>query len=380
MAGTTEWKMSWKKATVWRTAVDTDEVLREVLFESENMPALMPEIIQDANVGDVLAQGIVQGNVSGEGTIVIPVRFEGVEYFIALFNGDDVVVAGGTDIGETAGTAVQHVMLFQASNTGKFGTLCIFKGGADRLWEYETAKISQIELNHANGKLMMTPTLIPNLCNRALGAGNAQASDNLASITAPSTSLLALFNQLTVRIKEVTGSEGNLSSTDDICVTNAQITMNRNLTGIPDSCGAGEVGEPETDGLPEAMLSLSLADYDDANDAFVKDAQTKQADGTSKIYKAQVFWEGKDIAGSDSTTGKGTGGVNIYEVACDLPAMQVMEGNPNAGSPGARTSFDLQFKLITPQTAGNGTEWTWVVAGSTPFRTRVINENAVEAD
>lgn len=380
MAGTTEWKMAWKKSSgAWRVAEDTDQVKREVLFESENMPALYPEMIKDANVGDALTAGIVQGNISGEGTVVIPARYEGVEYFLALFMGLDSVVLDGVDIGETSGAANNHIMVFQDSNTGMYGTLAIFKGGTDRLWEYQTAKVSQVEFNHNNGKLMFTPTLIPNACNRGVGGANAQNTDDLAAATPATRTLLALFNQLTVRIKEVTGSEDNLDDTDDICVTNAQITINRNLTGIPDSCGAGEVGEPETDGLPEAMLSISLADYDDANDAFIKDAQTRAADGSAKIYKAQVFWEGPDIPLSDSTTGKGTAGVNIFEIAFDIPAMQVSSGVPNAGAPGSRTSFDLQFDIITPQTVPNGTDWSWVTVGTEPMRARIVNSNIQNA-
>ena len=91
MAGTTEWKVAWKKgAGAWGAAgEDLDAVLLEVLIESESMPHMMPEAIDDANVGDSLSQGVVQGNISGEGNIVVPVRYEGVELLLAFLMGDD---------------------------------------------------------------------------------------------------------------------------------------------------------------------------------------------------------------------------------------------------------------------------------------------------
>jgi len=385
MAGSTEWRVAWipvvTPPNAWPDVsgaggAGAAAALTEVLLESEAMPEMIPEAIPDANIGDALAQSIIQGNIVGEGTIVLPVRYEGMERFLTLFMADQSFVAGGTDIGETVGTARNHIMVFQPSNTGFFGTLVIDKSlDGTIVWEYSAAKISQINLTHNNGKLMFTPTLIPTHCERE---SVINTDTELDLITPPTTTLLALFNHLIVRIAEVTGSEGNLLAADDICVTNATLNVNRNLTGIPDSCNAGEVGEPETDGLPEGTLVLSIADYGPTIDAIILEAQKRQPGSEPKNFKAQLIWVGKDITGSDSATGRGTGGINTYEVVVELPSLQVSAAPANAGGPGARVPVEVTFQITTPTVAGNGTEWTWSTAGTDPFRIRNINESELD--
>ena len=378
MAGTTEWGVGFiKKATGWGTAGQALAAGSLLLIESETMPDMMPEPIEDANVGDALATGTVQGNFPAtEGTLVLPVRYEGAERILALFMGDDTKTLPHD---ESTGTAREHDMTFQDSNTGKFATLVIAKNVVGEAWEYRDVKPSQITLSHSNGKLMLTPTLIPSRVDRSADQTNDDAA--VAAATAPSLVTMALFNQLRVYMLEITGSEDNMdladdgSSADEICVTNISFVANRNLTGLHESCNQGAVGEPETDGLPTAELTLSIADYSDALDALVEDAQIRQPGGDPKRYKLTLRWRGATIDGSDSTTGEGLSGKALFMLSLDLPSATVMSAPINAGSPGSRTSYDLGFKIVTPNATINGTDWAWTAAGTKPFRIIMHNEN-----
>jgi hypothetical protein len=376
MSGTTEWGVAWKKKSVWGDPAPTMAAGDLLLIESESMPDMVPEAIDDASVGDALTQGSVQGNFPAtEGGLVIPVRYEGVERILALFMGLDTK----TDApGETSGTARQHEMIFQDSNSGKFGSLVIDKAvGAGGPWEYRDAKISQIALTHADGKLKLSPTLIPSRIDRSAD----QTNSSLSGVTAPSLVTLALFPQLRVYLKEITGSEDNLdladdgSSADEICVTNVNFNANRQQTGLHESCSQGAIGEPQTDGLPTAELTLSIADYSAALDALIEAAQIPNADREPTRYKLTLRWRGGTISGSDSSTGEGTGGKNIFMLQLDLPSVVVMSAPVNAGSPGSRASYDLGLKVVTPNAAIDGSDWSWTAAGSKPFRFLVYNEN-----
>lgn len=385
MAGTTEWTVGVKKVPsgqAWGSGTVPALASGDgILIESESMPDMVPDVIADASVGDSLKQGNVQGNRSGEGSLVYPARFEGVEKWIAWLFGDDTIdLTPGT---ETAGTAVSHTMVFQDTNTGIYSAVVMRKdpsGASDTgIWEWPFNKISQLEFNHGNGKLMVTPTLIPNTVLRDAAATNGDSE--LDAADPPTRTLMVLFNQLTVLFKEVTGSEGNLVDPgDEIKVTNCQLTINRNLTGIPESGSEGEVGEPETDGLPEGSLVLSIADYGVGQiDDIIKEAQTLQSGSEPKTYKVELVWWGQEITGSDaSADGKDGAGKHDYKLLIQLPAVQLIPTTVNAGSPGARVSVDLNFDVVTPDVAGNGTEWTWSSAGTDPLRAIVINENTVD--
>jgi len=369
MGSVSEWKIGFKRHTgAWGDAGMVLGAGDGILITSEDMPTMVPASVEDANVGDSLAQGVVQGNREGQGSINMVARFEGIEKLLALYQGAD---AKTTSAGETAGTARDHSLIFQPSNTGKFGTL-VEEKGAPKIWEYPTAKPNTIQLTHAEGKLMLAVGLIPNKCARD---GDSPANANLDAATPTTRALMILFTQFTLLMEELTGSEGNLvDPTNKFCVTNFTFGGDRQLKGIPDSCFAGDVGEPQQDGgLPTANLTLNFADYLAANDVFIKAAQKRQPNGQPPLYKASLIWTGADIAGSDKVP------KNKYLIQLDLPSIQVNDDPVNAKGPGARTSHDLTFKVVTPQTAINGSDWAWTVAGGAPFRFLVRNENNVAA-
>lgn len=365
MAGTTEWTVATKKATTWGTAVAVGAG-DGVKITSEGLGEGIPEPIKDENVGDSLQQGSMQGNVSVEGNLVEPVRFAGITKHMASFMGADAVTEVET------GVVGLHSMVMQASNTGKFLTVAIDKGLGSlgsAPWEYPSAKISQLERTHENGKLIATWTLIANKCERTVGS---QASHAFASITYPDPLYMAVFTQLEVLLKEVTGSEGDLSdSTDEYEVSQADLSLNRNLAGDHVSGGGGLISEPETNGLPTGQLKLAFPNYTSAVDALLKEAQTAQTARSPKIYKAILKWTGPEIDGS--------AGPENYYYSEEYPALTIAAGPANASGPGAKVPVELTFDIQTPQSVPDGTQFSWVTAKSTPMRVVVQNNSVASA-
>lgn len=366
MAGTTNWTVGFKKATTWGTAVALGAG-NKIKIESETMSDGIPEVIRDDNVGDRLSGGTYQGNKVIEGNIVLAPRFEGFERLIAQLQGAD------TFSEPQVGIVGQHLMDFQASNTGIFGTLAMDKGigtlGA-QTQEYESIKVVSVELNYKNGKLMATVGLIANHLERTAPVnGNAQ----FVALTLPAAGLIVLFNQLTVRAKAVTGAEGNLSGTDDLKVSDARITINRNIKGDVVAGSNGEIDEPETDGLPVASVTLTFPNYTAAVDALVKPAQTLQANRRPTLYKMELFSIGPTIAGSSPAVS--------HEMRWLFPALTIGKAPTNAGNPGAKVPVEVTFHVVTPEAGAlpNGADWTWVVADGAPFRLKMVNGETVSA-
>lgn len=360
MAGTTDWAVAAKKAAAWGTAValgagDGLKITSETISEG------IPEEIKDENVGDSLSQGTYQGNVTVAGNMNLGVRYQGIERLLAMFCAADVV----TEV--EAGLVYLHSMIFQPSNVGKFMTVAFDKGTAavPLPHEYPTAKLAQIELGHADGKLMFTPGWVPNRCERNAPTNNGAA---IRAATFPTLNLLALFNQLDFYFKLITGAEGNLVAGDKLKVAECKFSANRQIKGDHVSSSGGEIDEPDTDGLPEASLTLNFPRYSAALDALIKPAQIVQTDRLPLPYKAQAVWTGPLITG--------TAAANKYLFAIDLPRITIRKAPPNAANPGSKVPIQMEMSVSTPQAAANGSDWAWVVAGSTPFRIRVQNTNS----
>lgn len=373
MAGSTEWIIGFKRpaSPTWGTAVacGAGDILK---MESESVPEGIPEPIPDDNIGDALSGSIYQGNVSLEGTINPAARFEGnAQRLIHMIMGEHTNQSGvaGLPTELELNYHYGHEAMFQKSNTGEFGTLAIDKNvGTDLIWEYPSAKPSQLELTHANGKCMLAFTL---MCDQLKRTGQVNTSALMATVTGTS-GLLVIFNQIDFKIAEVTGTEDNLGSADEIKITDLKISINRNLSGDHESgSNAGYIGEPETNGMPEANLEFTVANYNSTNDAIIRDAQAIQDGRLPKIYKASVVWSGHDVPGA--TPG------NNYEMRFDFPSLVITSGPASAGSPAAKVPITVGLKVQTPAAASlpDGTEWADFTAGTDPFRYRCNNNENV---
>ena len=362
MAGTVDWVVGFKKAVTWGTAVALG-ALNKMKLTAEGLPEGIPEPIKDENIGDALSGQTMQGNVNAEGTIAETVRFEGFERRLALFMGADTVTV------VQAGQVFEHVMPFKPSNTGKFGTMVIDKGlGNTRLWEYPSVKLSGLEHAHEDGKLMANWAAIMRGCQRDTAA-QINTAVEMALLTLPTNGLMAIFNQVLLRFKEVTGAEGNLAPGDEVLVSDLKLSANRNLSGDHESgSNAGFIGEPETDGLPEASFSFVVANYKTSVDDLIKEANKPQPGREPKTYKAQLVWTGKDIPGSAPLL--------PFRLAYDLPAFNVRSAPVPGSGPGAKVPVEVTCDIVTPQVVPNGSEWAWVTIGGDPFRARLQNKNA----
>jgi hypothetical protein len=370
MAGSTEWIIGFVKAAAWGTAVavGAGDILK---MESESVPEGIPDPIPDDNIGDSLSGSVYQGNVSLEGVINPAARFEGnAQRLLYMLMGEHTNQAGtpGVPTELEASYYYAHQAFFQPSNTGLFGTLAIDKNvGTDKIWEYPSAKPSQLELTHANGKCMLGCTMI---CDRLVRDSSVNTSAVLATVDGTS-GLLIILNHLTFMITEVTGAEGNLDSGDEINITDMKLNINRNLAGDHETgSNAGYVGEPETNGMPEANIEFTVANYNSGNDALILDAQTIQSGRLPKIYKASLVWDGHDVPGA--TPG------NNYKFQFDFPSLVITSAPASAGSPAAKVPVTIGLKVQTPSAASmpNGSDWTAFTAGTEPFRlTTYNNEN-----
>jgi len=370
---TTSWAAAIKKAGTWGTSVAVG-ALDGLKIESEGLPEGIPEVIADDNIGDILSGGTLQGNVGIEGTIVAPMRYEGPtsELLMALLMGqsNDNVGPGNTAPEELDVLgSYRHYMMFQANSDGLFATLMVDKDvGANAQYNYPTVKVSQAELAHSNGKLMGTFTLIAHSLIRDRGTGDAE----MAAVTHVTDGLLGIFNQVNLRLKEITGSEDNLAGGDEILVTDAKITINRNISGEFESgSNAGYVGEPDINGFPEAMMEFTVQDYKESTTvaAIVTDAQTIQTGRAPKVYKAELYWNGITIPSTS----------DLYEMRFQLPALIVQSAPTSGGAPGSKVPVTVTMKVQTPQAATlpHGTEWADFTAGTDPFRYWVQNSRNV---
>jgi len=366
MAGTTGWKVCFKKGATWGTAVaaGAGDLIKLI---SESLPPGIPATIKDDNVGDSLSGGNYQGNIEEhEGAIVMAPRLEGFERHLALLMGADTVVIN------QAGIVFEHDMRFQPSNNGLFGTLAFDKGiGAlgTNVHEYPSFKYSQLELGHEGGKLQGTLTGLFNRCERNAPVNGAA---QFGAITIPKDGLIALFSALTVRATEVTGAEGNLDGADDLKVSDCRVSINRNIAGDVVSGSNGEIDEPDTNGMPTADVTLTFPQYTAAVDALIKAASIPQTGRRQKLYKAQLIWTGPTIPTSAPPL--------PYLMRFDFPAMTIMNAPTNAPSPGSKVPVEITFSVTTPEAGRlpNGTDWSWVTAGGAPFRAYMFNGNSVD--
>lgn len=365
MAGTVDWKVGFKKAPTWGTAVAVG-ALDQLKITSEGLGEGIPKPIEDANIGDALKGQNMQGNVECEGSIAEIARFEGLERRLALLMGSDTVAV------VQAAKVWSHDMRFKPSNTGKFGTLVFDKGlGATRLWEYPSVKVSSYDFDHQDGKLAFTFGMIANKCQRET-ASQINTGTEMTNLTLPTNALMVIFQQCSLRIKELTGSEGNLAGGDEILVTNLKGSANRNIKGDHESgSNAGFIGEPETDGLPEASLMFSVANYKAAIDDLIKEAIKPQAGREPKTYKAQLTWTGKTIPTTSPAL--------PYILRLDIPALNITASPVTGSGPGSKVPVEITCDIVSPQVVPNGTEWSWVAIGSDPFRWFLQNGNSITA-
>ena len=367
MAGTTEWTVARKHASQWGTAVAVGAG-DGVKIVSENLAPGIPTPILDENVGDSLAGAVYQGNIDrNTGNLILNMRYLGLERDLALFMGQSGVP---TDVEAGPGPTYLHSFIFQPSNTGFFETLVLDKGIGSlgsKVHEHPSLKYSSIEMAHEEGKARLTLGCIYNKVERAV-ASQVNGATELGAVTIPSSQLLLLFSQLSVRLTEVTGSEGNLDSADDFAVTEGRLTANRNITGDIVSGSGGEIDEPETDGLARAQMVLSFAKYTAAVDALVEEAQIVQEGRQPKVYKAEMIWTGPAIPG--------TGASATYFLKWQLPAVTINDAPQNAPGPGQKVPVEMTFDIQTPQSVPDGSDWSWVTAGQDPFRVQVQNTNS----
>lgn len=365
---TVDWKAAIKKAATWGTAVSVG-ANDGIKLESEGLPEGIPEEIPDNNIGDVLSGGSLQGNVAIEGPIVAPMRYEGPTSMLlmALLMGQS---NDGTGPGNTApeeidaGASYKHYMTFQSNADGLFATLMVDKNvGANKQYLYPTVKVAQAELAHSNGKLMGNYTKIAHSLDRDPATGDTQ----MAAVTHMTDALLAIFQQVELRLTKITGSEDNLDANDEILVTDAKVTINRNISGDFESgSNAGYVGEPDINGFPEAMLEFTIKDYKaGAVATLIEEAQTIQSGRVPNVYKAELFWQGINIPTTSTP----------YEMRFQFPALTVRTSPTQGGAPAQKVPVTIGMKVQTPQTATlpDGTEWSWASAGTDPFRFLVTN-------
>jgi len=359
MADTSKWKVGIKQGANWGDAVAVG-ANDGVLLVSESLSEGIPEAVPDESIGMSMAGTPLQGNIKTEGNVVETVRYEGFERHLALFCGGDTpaLVDGAT-------AAHAHTMPFLASNSGKFATVAIDKA-VGSLYEYPSVKFNQLELAHDKGRLQATLSCIANRCNRA-STLNTPAS--LAALSYPSVGLMAIFNQLKVRLHQLTGTESNLADADELLVSSAKLSLNRNLAGDY-VCGSrsGEVDEPSSNGFPSGTLELTFPKHTAAVDTLIALAQTRAAGCVPPSFKASLVWTGPVLEAAIP-----------YSLTAMFANLTIAKAPANAGSPGAKVPVTMTFNVSAPASDGLGSDWTWAKAGGSPAMFVVVNKNSSAA-
>ena len=178
---------------------------------------------------------------------------------------------------------------------------------------------------------------------------------------------LASQNAGFLRIRKVTGSEGNCTSADDVYLSDWKMTIDRKLKQ-PDS-QAKEMGEPYEDGQPHFKIDGTIpgfegnpSDLAGVSYQLIQDLQAS-FNGSPVEYKGDFYFESVALAGA--ATAK-------YSQRHLLPSLAIKMPNPTISSMGM-ASTKIECTGMKAAAAPNGSDWT---ALTNPLTVKVVNKRA----
>jgi hypothetical protein len=326
-------KAAYKKASTWGTAVTLGDG-DQVEYASETLTPDAQLVDSDQITGEALSGPsevgsiIVQGDLAG-----IDMIYEGDERFLRD-------VFGSNTTSTVNVTVKQHLMDFEQSNEGFFGTLAIEKvvTGPHEIDSFKPMGLT----------IVGAPGVPVKMTVRGIGrqlrtkdpdrTNDASTTWTLPGLgAAPSTRRNIKFGHCKIFIAEADNPAPTYPDDyTELCASGFQLSFQRNGDPVPTTCSGDYADEPSTDTV-EITGQFDFPIYDSDND-FLVDANLAKTVLTAVI----VFDSGVEIASSVPSTN--------YEMIWWLPAFQLTGGYPNVSGKG-RVPLSAAFRVVNADTA-----------------------------
>lgn len=348
---------AFNSAGVYGTEVDISASPRAYLSPAESFHIGNTKAESQFPVGANLRFEVVEvlGDVKGEFTLKMGMRYHGAgPALLAALIGTDTVTTVDT-------TAKKHAFAWVDSSVN-IGTVALWFGNVSGTYQVlKSCKLTSATLDaKSKGPVTLTIKGVGDevITNSSL---NTIAAISAIPMSADEKKRLMMYwhastrsgkNAGFLRLKKVTGAEGNCSSSDTVYASSWKMSIDRKLKqGDSEEQAALE---PVEDGVPVIKYEIDVAGFEgNAGDrqgkvaSLVQDLQTQQ--GTSAlVYKCDFYFESPDIAGS--TTQK-------YAWKLQSPECAIIIKNPSLDKMGL-IGCKLDVHAMQAQTAPNGSDWT----------------------
>jgi hypothetical protein len=336
--------MGLKKGTTWGTPVQVGA--NEGLLVKSISLGQQFELLPDQPLGTGWDTSTETGRQAVEGDVSGELRFDGQEFvMIALAMGQ-----AGTPAQIGATLAYQHTLQLTDGVNGLFCTV-VQKKKSDLVFEFPSNKVLGFTLR--GGKRIpseFSTRLVGNTQNRNGGSGTNNTT-TITSVTYRDKRNRVIGDENAyVRINNQ--SAGALASTDNIYISEFELSFSRPMEGDHLIDQLSYINEPIGVGFPEVTLRLTFPQFTDS--AATLWADLGQTPPTAK--KIEIFLQGGTAAGAEK-----------YRMLIQIPQayLSTIEANPTG--PGKIPS-PLVYRLTQANSAPAG-----MTGITNPFAIKVVN-------
>ncbi len=310
-------------------------------------------------------------DVKGGFEFKVPLRYDGIGMAILTwwFGGADTVSTVDT-------TAKKHKVAFADYNTNIGSAALWFASTNGLVQALKSFKIASVSLEcKSNAPVMVTVKALGDSVILNSTANTAAKLVNMSlSADAKKKAVMywhartrGAFNAGYIRIARKTGSEGNLSSSQDIFATMLKLTLDRHYKQ-PDSQDK-EMGEPYEDGPPTFQGEIDVAGFEglpsdrQGTARGLIDRLQNQLDSGADEYKLGVLFDSPDLAGSVS---------QHYGMQWLMPSIGLHIPNPSIAGMG-QSPAKIGFRAMQAAAAANGSDWSGI---TDPLDLTIWNQRA----
>jgi len=334
------------EASVWGTAVEAGAGDGQYLTGLSLKRSA--DLLKDESLSMPNPYNSDQGAIQVAGTLTAYLRYEALDFLIALVMGDTGAPAqqGGTSAYKTTYDLADNI-------DGVFATLAtMFK--SDVVFEYPSLKMYGFTIKAEMNKPVTIDFQVYGDDEVYDSVINTVAT--MANVTYPTTGLRVVPNQnQTFYCRVNTASGDALDSGDNVGITGFELSYTRPTEYLYDFSHTGGA-EPSPNGHPSGTLKLNWNRYDDENAAFFAAWKLETA------QKCEILFQGATIEDAYK-----------YEFMIQLPNLYI--SNPSADPSGAgripaSVEFDCRGRSAAP---------TGMTGVTDPFRITFQNTRTGEA-